>query len=49
MSQETLAAIIGTTRSRVSFFIKRFRTMGFIDYKNGLEVPSSLLNVLLRD
>jgi CRP/FNR family cyclic AMP-dependent transcriptional regulator len=49
MSQETLAEIIGTTRSRVSFFMNRFRKTGFIDYKNGLEVHSSLLNVLLRD
>jgi CRP/FNR family transcriptional regulator, cyclic AMP receptor protein len=49
MSQETLAETIGATRSRVSFFMKRFRKMGFIDYKNGLEVHSSLLNVLLRD
>jgi CRP/FNR family cyclic AMP-dependent transcriptional regulator len=49
MSQETLAEIIGTTRSRVSFFMNRFRKMGFIDYRNGLEVHSSLLNVLLRD
>jgi len=49
MSQETLAEIIGTTRSRVSFFMNRFRKMGFIDYKNGLEVHSSLLSVLLRD
>jgi CRP/FNR family cyclic AMP-dependent transcriptional regulator len=49
MSQETLAEIIGTTRSRVSFFMNRFRKMGFIDYKDGLEVHSSLLNVLLRD
>jgi CRP-like cAMP-binding protein len=49
MSQETLAEIIGTTRSRVSFFMNRFRKLGFIDYKKGLEVHSSLLNVLLRD
>jgi CRP/FNR family transcriptional regulator, cyclic AMP receptor protein len=49
MSQETLAEIIGTTRSRVSFFMNRFRKMGFIDYKHGLEVHSSLLSVLLRD
>jgi len=49
ISQETLAEIIGTTRSRVSFFMNRFRKMGFIDYKKGLEVHSSLLNVLLRD
>jgi CRP/FNR family transcriptional regulator, cyclic AMP receptor protein len=39
---------IVTTRFRVSFFIERFRTMGFIDFKNRLEVPGSLLNVLLR-
>jgi CRP-like cAMP-binding protein len=49
MSQETLAEIVGTTRSRVSFFMNRFRKMGFIDYKKGLEVHSSLLSVLLRD
>jgi CRP-like cAMP-binding protein len=49
ISQETLAEIVGTTRSRVSFFMNRFRKMGFIDYKNGLEVHSSLLNVVLRD
>jgi CRP/FNR family cyclic AMP-dependent transcriptional regulator len=49
MSQQTLAEIIGTTRSRVSFFMNRFRKMGFIDYKNGIEVHGSLLNVLLRD
>jgi len=49
MSQERLAEIIGTTRSRVGFFMNRFRRMGFIDYKNGLEVHSSLLNILLRD
>src|ERR1017187_305393 len=49
MSQETLAEIIGITRSRVSFFMNRFRKMGFIDYKDGLEVHSSLLSVVLRD
>ncbi len=49
MSQETLAEIVGTTRSRVSFFMNRFRKLGFIDYKKGLEVRSSLLDVLLRD
>ena len=49
MSQETLAEIVGTTRSRVSFFMNRFRKMGFIDYKDGLQVHNSLLNVLLRD
>ncbi len=49
MSQKTLAEIVGTTRSRVSFFMNRFRKKGFIDYKKGLEVHSSLLNVVLRD
>jgi CRP-like cAMP-binding protein len=49
ISQETLAEIIGTTRSRVSFFMNRFRKMGFIDYNGGLEVHSSLLNVVLHD
>jgi CRP/FNR family transcriptional regulator, cyclic AMP receptor protein len=50
MSQETLAEIIGTTRSRVSFFMNRFRKMGLIDYNGGgLEVRSSLLNVVLHD
>jgi CRP/FNR family transcriptional regulator, cyclic AMP receptor protein len=49
MSQETLAQIVGTTRSRVSFFMNRFRKRGFIDYKNGLEVHNSLLKVLLSD
>lgn len=49
MSQETLAEIIGTTRSRVSFFMNRFRKMGFIDYKDGRDVHSSLLSVVLRD
>jgi CRP/FNR family transcriptional regulator, cyclic AMP receptor protein len=50
ISQETLAEIIGTTRSRVSVFMNKFRKLGFIDYKNGhLEVHSSLLSVLLRE
>jgi len=49
ISQETLAEIIGTTRSRVSFFMNRFRKMGFIDYNGKLEVHSSLLNVVLHD
>ncbi len=39
ISQETLAGIIGTTRSRVNFFINRFRKLGFIDYTRGLQVP----------
>ena len=51
MSQETLAEMIGTTRSRVSFFMNRFRKLGFIDYHAGdeLQVHSSLLNVVLHD
>ena len=49
MSQETLAEIIGTTRSRVSFFMNKFRKMGFITYNGHLEVHSSLLNVILHD
>jgi CRP/FNR family transcriptional regulator, cyclic AMP receptor protein len=50
MSQESLAEIVGTTRSRVSFFMNRFRKMGFVDYDgDGLQVHSSLLNVVLHD
>jgi len=51
MSQETLAEMIGTTRSRVSFFMNRFRKLGLIDYHGGddLQVHSSLLNVVLHD
>jgi CRP/FNR family cyclic AMP-dependent transcriptional regulator len=49
MSQETLAEIIGTTRSRVSFFMNRFRKLGFIEYNGGLHVHSSLLNIVLHD
>jgi CRP/FNR family cyclic AMP-dependent transcriptional regulator len=49
ISQETLAEMIGTTRSRVSFFLNKFRKLGFIDYNGGLHVHSSLLNVLLYD
>ena len=50
MSQETLAEMIGTTRSRVSFFMNRFRKLGFVDYSSGgLQVHSSLLNVVLHD
>lgn len=49
ISQETLAEIVGTTRSRVSFFMNKFRKLGFIDYKNRLEVHSSLLSVVLND
>jgi CRP-like cAMP-binding protein len=49
ISQETLAGIVGTTRSRVSFFMNRFRKLGFIDYNGGLKIHSSLLNVVLHD
>jgi len=49
ISQETLAEIIGTTRSRVSFFMNRFRKLGFVDYNGGLKVHSSLLNIVLHD
>lgn len=49
ISQETLAEMIGTTRSRVSFFMNRFRKLGFIHYNGGLEVHSSLLNIVLHD
>ena len=49
ISQETLAAMIGTTRSRVSSFMNKFRQLGFIDYNGKLEVHSSLLNVVLLD
>lgn len=49
ISQETLAEMIGTTRSRVSFFMNRFRKLGFIEYNGTLKVNSSLLNVVLHD
>jgi CRP-like cAMP-binding protein len=50
MSQESLAEMVGTTRSRVSFFMNRFREMGFVDYDGeGLQVHSSLLNIVLHD
>jgi len=50
ISQETLAEMVGTTRSRVSFFMNRFRKLGFVNYgENGLQVHSSLLNVVLHD
>jgi CRP/FNR family cyclic AMP-dependent transcriptional regulator len=50
MSQESLAEMIGTTRSRVSFFMNRFRKLGFVDYgEGGLQVHSSLLNIVLHD
>jgi CRP/FNR family cyclic AMP-dependent transcriptional regulator len=49
ISQQTLAEIVGTTRSRVSFFMNKFRKLGFIEYKDHLEVHCSLLNVVLHD
>jgi CRP-like cAMP-binding protein len=50
ISQETLAEMIGTTRSRVSFFMNRFRKLGFVNYgEGGLQIHSSLLNIVLHD
>jgi CRP/FNR family transcriptional regulator, cyclic AMP receptor protein len=49
VSQELLAEMIGTTRSRVNFFMNKFRKLGFIDYNGGLKVNNSLLSVVLRD
>lgn len=49
ISQETLAEMVGTTRARVSFFMNKFRKLGFIEYNGGIEVHSSLLNVVLHD
>lgn len=49
MSQETLAEMIGTTRSRVSFFMNKFKKLGFIEYDGELRIHSSLLNVVLHD
>ena len=49
ITQETLAEMIGTTRSRVSFFMNRFRKLGYIEYKSRIRVYKSLLNVVLRD
>jgi len=49
ISQETLAEMIGTTRSRVSFFMNKFRQMGFIEYNGELHIHSSLLNIVLHD
>jgi CRP/FNR family cyclic AMP-dependent transcriptional regulator len=49
ISQETLAEIVGTTRARVSFFMNKFRRLGFVQYNGGLQVHSSLLNVVLHD
>jgi len=49
ISQETLAEMIGTTRSRVSFFMNRFRKLGFLEYDGRIRVHKSLLNVILHD
>ena len=49
ISQEALAQMVGTTRARVSFFMNKFRKLGFISYNGGIEVHSSLLNVVLHD
>ncbi|MFN2527098.1 MAG: Crp/Fnr family transcriptional regulator [Candidatus Baltobacteraceae bacterium] len=49
ISQETLAEMIGTTRSRVSFFLNKFRKLGFIEYNGSMHIHSSLLNVVLHD
>jgi CRP/FNR family cyclic AMP-dependent transcriptional regulator len=49
ISQETLAEMVGTTRSRVNFFMKKFQRLGFIDYKDGLKVNNSLLTVVLHE
>jgi CRP/FNR family transcriptional regulator, cyclic AMP receptor protein len=49
ISQETLAEMVGTTRSRVNFFMNKFQRLGFIDYKDGLKVNNALLTVVLHD
>jgi CRP-like cAMP-binding protein len=49
ISQETLAEMVGTTRSRISFFMNKFRKLGFIEYNGGMHVHSSLLNIVLHD
>jgi len=49
ISQETLAEMIGTTRSRVNFFMNKFRDLGFIQYNGGLTINTSLLSVVLHD
>ena len=49
MSQETLAEMVGTTRSRVNFFMNKFRKLGFLDYNGGVHVHSSLLSIVLHD
>jgi CRP/FNR family transcriptional regulator, cyclic AMP receptor protein len=49
ISQETLAEMVGTTRARISFFMNKFRRLGFIEYNGGLHVHGSLLNIILHD
>jgi predicted XRE-type DNA-binding protein len=49
ISQETLAGMVGTTRARINFFINRFRQLALIDYNGGLEVHSSLLDIVLHE
>ena len=49
LSQELLAEMVGTTRSRVNFFMNKFRKLGFIEYNGGLKIHSSLLSVVLHD
>src|SRR2546422_9049275 len=49
ISQETLAQMVGTTRSRISFFMNKFKKLGFIEYNDGIEVRSSLLSMVLHE
>ena len=49
ISQETLAEMVGITRSRISFFMNKFKKLGFVDNNDGLNIHSSLLNVVLHD
>jgi CRP-like cAMP-binding protein len=49
ISQETLAEMVGTTRSRISFFMNKFRKLGLIEYNGGMHIHSSLLNIVLHD
>ena len=49
ISQETLAEMVGTTRSRVNFFMNKFKTLGFIEYDDGLKINPSLLTVVVHD
>ena len=49
ISQATLAEMVGTTRSRVNFFMNKFKRLGFVEYKDGLKVHNSLLTIVLHD